>query len=56
MDKLVVNGGRELRGRVQISGAKNAVLPIMASSLLVDGVTVIKNVPNLRVQGPLLRC
>ena len=48
MDKLVVNGGRELKGRVQISGAKNAVLPIMASSLLVDGVTVIKNVPNLR--------
>ena len=48
MDKLVVNGGRELRGHVQISGAKNAVLPIMASSLLVDGVTVIKNVPNLR--------
>ena len=48
MDKLVVNGGRELRGKVKISGAKNAVLPIMASSLLVDGVTVIKNVPNLR--------
>ena len=48
MDKLVVNGGRELRGRVQISGAKNAVLPIMASSLLADGVTVIKNAPNLR--------
>ena len=48
MDKLVINGGRELRGRVQISGAKNAVLPIMASSLLVDGVTVIKNAPNLR--------
>ena len=48
MDKLVVNGGRELRGRVKISGAKNAVLPIMASSLLVDGVTVIKNAPNLR--------
>ena len=48
MDKLVVYGGRELKGRVQISGAKNAVLPIMASSLLVDGVTVIKNVPNLR--------
>ena len=48
MDKLVINGGRELSGRVQISGAKNAVLPIMASSLLVDGVTVIKNVPNLR--------
>ena len=48
MDKLVVNGGRELRGLVKISGAKNAVLPIMASSLLVEGITVIKNVPNLR--------
>jgi len=48
MDKLVVNGGRELKGRVKISGAKNAVLPIMASSLLVEGITVIKNVPNLR--------
>jgi UDP-N-acetylglucosamine 1-carboxyvinyltransferase len=48
MDKLVVNGGRELKGRVKISGAKNAVLPIMASSLLVEGITVITNVPNLR--------
>ena len=48
MDKLVVNGGRELKGRVKISGAKNAVLPIMASSILVEGITVIKNVPNLR--------
>ena len=48
MDKLIVNGGRELKGRVKISGAKNAVLPIMASSLLVEGITVIKNVPNLR--------
>ena len=48
MDKLVVNGGKELKGKVEISGAKNAVLPIMASSLLATGVTTIKNVPNLR--------
>ena len=48
MDKLVVNGGKALSGKVKISGAKNAVLPIMASSLLVEGITVIKNVPNLR--------
>ena len=48
VDKLVVNGGKELQGKVKISGAKNAVLPIMASSLLARGVTTIKNVPNLR--------
>ena len=48
MDKLVVNGGKALSGKVKISGAKNAVLPIMASSLLTEGITVIKNVPNLR--------
>ena len=48
VDKLIVNGGKELKGKVEISGAKNAVLPIMASSLLATGVTTIKNVPNLR--------
>lgn len=48
MDKLVVNGGNELKGKVKISGAKNAVLPIMASSLLAEGITIIKNVPNLK--------
>tara|TARA_B100001996_G_scaffold172331_1_gene131528 strand:+ start:1745 stop:2995 length:1251 start_codon:yes stop_codon:yes gene_type:complete len=48
MDKLVINGGKTLSGKVKISGAKNAVLPIMASSLLAEGITTIKNVPNLR--------
>ena len=48
VDKLIVNGGKELKGKVDISGAKNSVLPIMASSLLATGVTTIKNVPNLR--------
>ena len=48
VDKLIVNGGKELKGKVEISGAKNAVLPIMASSLLATGVTTINNVPNLR--------
>ena len=48
MDKLVINGGNELKGKVKISGAKNAVLPIMASSLLAEGITTIKNVPNLK--------
>lgn len=34
MEKLIINGGKELRGRVKISGAKNAVLPIIAAALL----------------------
>ena len=48
MDSIVINGGKELRGSVIISGAKNAVLPMMAASLLADGVTTISNVPDLR--------
>ena len=34
MEKLVINGGKRLAGRVKISGAKNAVLPIIAATLL----------------------
>ncbi len=48
MDSIYINGGRELKGSVPISGAKNAVLPMMAASLLADGTTTIENVPNLR--------
>jgi UDP-N-acetylglucosamine 1-carboxyvinyltransferase len=40
-------GGNRLKGQVHISGAKNAALPIMAASILVDGETVLKNVPDL---------
>ncbi len=48
MDKLVVNGGNPLKGTIQVSGSKNAVLPIMAGCLLADGKYTISNVPNLR--------
>jgi len=48
MDKLVVVGGNSLKGSVRISGAKNAVLPIMAATLLSDGEYVIDNVPLLK--------
>jgi UDP-N-acetylglucosamine 1-carboxyvinyltransferase len=47
MDKFVINGGRRLKGRVQVSGAKNAALPIMAASLLADGESIIRGVPDL---------
>ncbi len=48
MDKLVVTGGGPLHGEVQISGAKNAALPILAATLLADGPVDIGNVPRLR--------
>lgn len=48
MDKLSIEGGIPLHGEVTISGAKNAVLPILASSILLDGPLVVKNVPHLR--------
>ncbi len=48
MQKLIIDGGHHLNGEVKISGAKNAVLPVMAASLLVDGTVKIKQVPDLR--------
>ena len=47
MDKIVVEGGHKLEGEVKISGAKNAALPILISSLLTDGVNTYSNVPQL---------
>ncbi|MFQ6614304.1 MAG: UDP-N-acetylglucosamine 1-carboxyvinyltransferase [Fidelibacterota bacterium] len=55
MDKIVIQGGIDLNGSVSISGAKNAVLPIMAAALLVEGVTVIENVPDLRDTRTMIR-
>ncbi len=48
MDKIVIEGGRRLVGEVEISGAKNAALPILASSLLTDGESTYTNVPGLQ--------
>jgi UDP-N-acetylglucosamine 1-carboxyvinyltransferase len=48
MDKIIVEGGRSLEGKVKISGAKNAALPILISSLLTDGWNTYTNVPELR--------
>jgi UDP-N-acetylglucosamine 1-carboxyvinyltransferase len=48
MDKIIIEGGRALKGEVTISGAKNAALPILISSLLTDGWNTYTNVPNLR--------
>src|SRR5262245_21559713 len=47
MDSLLIKGGVPLHGEVQISGAKNAVLPIMAATLLTSEPCVIRRVPDL---------
>jgi len=48
LDKLVIEGGFPLKGEVIISGAKNAALPILISSLLSDETLNLQNVPNLQ--------
>lgn len=48
MDKLIVSGGRPLRGEIRISGAKNAALPVLVASLLTDKPLRIGNVPHLQ--------
>ncbi|MFL3026869.1 MAG: UDP-N-acetylglucosamine 1-carboxyvinyltransferase [Candidatus Neomarinimicrobiota bacterium] len=55
MDKFIINGGNPISGSVDISGAKNAVLPLMTAALLVDGETTINSVPDLRDTRTMIR-
>jgi UDP-N-acetylglucosamine 1-carboxyvinyltransferase len=55
MDRLLVRGGRPLNGTVTISGAKNAVLPILAACLLTEEECVVRNVPMLEDVSTMLR-
>jgi UDP-N-acetylglucosamine 1-carboxyvinyltransferase len=48
MEKLVIEGGRPLKGDIQVSGSKNSALPIMAAALLTEEDVVLRNVPKLR--------
>jgi UDP-N-acetylglucosamine 1-carboxyvinyltransferase len=47
MDKLIIHGGRRLKGSVCVSGAKNAALPCMAAAILADGEHVLRNMPHV---------
>jgi UDP-N-acetylglucosamine 1-carboxyvinyltransferase len=47
MDRIRIRGGRPLEGRIPVSGAKNAALPLMAAALLSDGPVTLTNVPDL---------
>lgn len=47
MSKLIINGARPLEGEIAVHGAKNAVLPVLAATLLNEGKSVIRNCPEL---------
>lgn len=48
MSEYIIEGGRKLSGNIDISGSKNATLPILAATILNDGITVINNVPDIK--------
>lgn len=48
MSKLVINGGQKMEGEIDVQGSKNAVLPILAATILSDGKNIIHNCPKLR--------
>lgn len=57
MDKLVIRGGRPLKGEIEISGAKNAALPIITASILASGENTMLRIPDLmdvKTMGKLL--
>jgi UDP-N-acetylglucosamine 1-carboxyvinyltransferase len=55
LEKLIVRGGTSLRGNGKGSGAKNAVLPIIAASLLSEGTCTLQDIPNLADVGSICR-
>ncbi len=55
MDQYVIKGGNPLYGEVEIGGAKNAALPILAAAIMTDETVVIDNMPNVRDINVLLQ-
>ncbi len=55
MEKLILEGGRPLKGEVKISGAKNAALPLISATLLASGKHTLRNVPDLRDTRTILK-
>jgi UDP-N-acetylglucosamine 1-carboxyvinyltransferase len=55
MDRIRIVGGNKLNGRIPISGAKNATLPLMIASLLTDDTLTLQNVPHLADVEQLIR-
>ena len=55
MDKVLIRGGVSLDGTVQVGGAKNACMAMMAAALLTDEVCILRNVPQLRDVSAFVR-
>ena len=53
MEKLIIQGGNRLEGRVRVSSAKNAVLPIIAGTLLASTPSKLLEIPNLEDVGTI---
>ncbi len=47
MEKLVINGGKKLDGKIDLQGSKNSALPILSACTAVDGISVLHNCPDL---------
>ncbi len=47
MEKIVVRGGKRLRGKINLQGSKNAALPIIFATVITDGTSYLKNVPEI---------
>ena len=54
METLIINGGKALRGSVEINGAKNAAVAIIPAALMVDGICRLENVPKIKDVVPSL--
>ena len=48
MNKIIVAGGKKLKGEIKVDGAKNSVLPILAATILNGGENIIKNCPMFK--------
>ncbi|MDX8396198.1 MAG: UDP-N-acetylglucosamine 1-carboxyvinyltransferase, partial [Mariprofundaceae bacterium] len=48
MDSIIIQGGTPLVGSVEVSGAKNAALPLLAAAILADGPITFHRIPHLR--------
>lgn len=47
MGSIIINGGKRLEGEIEVQGSKNSSLPILAATVLIDGISVIHNCPEL---------
>ncbi len=55
MDKIIIEGGKPLKGEVSISGSKNATLPVLAAALLTDETCIFRNVPRLSDTNTMIK-